>query len=101
MFDRIKKEVDKFDSQKNRINVRFELNAKNINRARQKQLKLVDAESRLLDRLNKKVGKAQLLGSLGSIAVGTGLGIAAGRRANKLQKKRNEEYNRERRSKKK
>lgn len=100
-FDRIKKEVDKFDSQRKRINAKLELDMKNKNRATQKRLKLVNAKNRLLTNRLKKVGKAQLLGSLGSIAVGTGLGIAAGRRANKLQKKRNEEYNRERKSKKK
>lgn len=99
-FDRIKKRADNFNSQKNRINAEYKLNVENINRATQKRLKLIDAEGRLLNRLNKKVEKAHLLGSLGSIAVGTGLGIAAGRRANKFQKKRNEEYNRERRSKK-
>lgn len=99
-FDRIKKGVDKFNSQKNRINAEYKLNVENINRATQKRLKLINAKGRLLNRLNKKVEKAHLLGSLGSIAVGTGLGIAAGRRANKFQKKKNEEYNRERRSKK-
>ena len=38
-FDRIKKEVDKFNSQKNRIDAKFELNVKNINRATQKTIK--------------------------------------------------------------
>lgn len=94
-FEKVNKKVGRFNSNINRINVETELHNKNIARTSQKHQNLINAKSRLSDRLIKKSGKAQLLGTLGSIAVGAGLGTIVGKRVSKVKKEKNEKYNRE------
>ena len=58
---------------------------------------LLEARKRLLNRVDRKAAKARLKGAAGVLALGTDVGIAAGKMANKSIKERNKKINRIRR----
>lgn len=95
--DRINANIGEFEDSSNLSTAESKLHARNSKERNKAIDNLFLASKRLLNRVDRKAAKARLKGAAGVLALGTGVGIAAGKIANKSIKERNKKINRIRR----